>query len=288
MKIGIIVDSSAGLSKLEVEKKGWNFLPLILKIDDKEYFDGENMFIEDYYNIINLNSETKTAATPLGIIEEALEKTSKENDLVIVVPLSSGLSTQYNSLYISSQKYKNVVVVENKMIGSPNIQLAENFIEVANEMNTKDITKLKNKFDSMANDAMALVIVEDLSWLVKGGRISKPIAAMAKLTNIAPIISLNKDKDGKLEKFGKGKRYEKTAIKITKEMIEIANERYGKNTSFHILFANPNIHHHSLIKRIEEELKNAKITKISRNFMPPTITNHIGLGSLAIAVVKEK
>ena len=288
MKIGIIVDSSAGLSKLEVEKKGWNFLPLILKIDDKEYFDGENMFIEDYYNIINLNSETKTAATPLGIIEEALEKTSKENDLVIVVPLSSGLSTQYNSLYISSQKYKNVVVVENKMIGSPNIQLAENFIEVANEMNTKDITKLKNKFDSMANDAMALVIVEDLSWLVKGGRISKPIAAMAKLTNIAPIISLNKDKDGKLEKFGKGKRYEKTAIKITKEMIEIANERYGKNTSFHILFANPNIHHHSLIKRIEEELKNAKISKISRNFMPPTITNHIGLGSLAIAVVKEK
>ena len=288
MKIGIIVDSSAGLSKLEVEKKGWNFLPLIMKIDDKEYFDGENMFIEDYYNIINLNSETKTAATPLGIIEEALEKTSKENDLVIVVPLSSGLSTQYNSLYISSQKYKNVVVVENKMIGSPNIQLAENFIEVANEMNTKDITKLKNKFDSMANDAMALVIVEDLSWLVKGGRISKPIAAMAKLTNIAPIISLNKDKDGKLEKFGKGKRYEKTAIKITKEMIEIANERYGKNTSFHILFANPNIHHHSLIKRIEEELKNAKISKISRNFMPPTITNHIGLGSLAIAVVKEK
>ena len=274
MKLGIIVDSSCGLTQKEAEQRGWKYLPLYMTIDDKEYADGIDITSKQYYEMINLNMNVKTSATPPGIIEMALKEASQEFDQVIVYAISKGLSSQTNNIKIIAKKFKNINVLNSKSIGYGIVLNCDKLQEMAK--NNAEFKEILFKAQELSNSQIGFAIPKTMDWLVKGGRASSAAASLANMLKIVPIISF---KDGKLDKGGKGRVFTKTFIKAGKELIK---KQGKKNVSYIVLSAD-----NQEVKELTNRLQAETGVDIKIKNFPPVIGNHIGKGALALISIKQ-
>ena len=271
LKIGYVIDSASGLSKDEAHAKGFYFLPLVININGKDYLDGDDLKAKQYYQKISLEDNVRTSFTPPKLIKNVLTKAAKENDYVIVYPMSKHLSSQLDNIQLVAKTMQNVYVIESMAIAT--------IIEKEITMIQKFATKSKNINEIMAfanqntNNWNAILVPRTLQWLVKGGRINRSVAKMASLLKIVPIIRF---KDGKLEKEGKGRIYRKTCIKSFKK---IAKETQAK--TIYILIGNGTLEK-ELASNLKKTQKNLVIHQI-----PPVIASHCGPNSF-IALAKMK
>lgn len=273
MKLGTIIDSSAGLSKAEANKRGWGFLPLYITIDDVEYGGGVNLDSKSYYEKITLESDVRTSATPPGQIEEVLKKMSKDNDYVIVYALSTKLSSQTNNITLIAKDYDNVFVVPSFGVGMGIVR----DVEVLNEMADSGSTweEIKAEAVDLTKSLFGVIAPVTMKWLVKGGRIGPAASGMANLLKVVPLISL---KDGGLEKYGKGRVFKKAVLKFTKDLYD----QFGDTKEYILLNAN-----NPDIKEIQTKMEEIVGTVIYSDF-PSVIVNHIGPGAVALLTRKKR
>ncbi|NQZ66134.1 MAG: DegV family protein [Mycoplasmatales bacterium] len=274
MKLGIIVDSSSGMSKKESEKRGYGFLPLFLNIDGQEYRDGVDINNEEFFKKVNIDSDIRTSASPPGLSEKIIHEFSEKYDYVIVYPLSEKLSSQCSNLKMVAQNFDNVHVVTSKAVGRTIIKDIEE-MEKYLEKSSISWEEVKKKFQKLTDSHYGVAAPKTMKWLVKGGRVSPAVAGMANLLKIVPIISL---KDGSLEKFGKGRVFKKAIIKMTK----LLKEEVGDNVEY-VLYngGNPDIEEH---KKDIEKVIGKKLEIIP---FPPVILSHIGPGVIALITRKS-
>lgn len=270
MKLGIIVDSSCGLTQAEAEKKGWKFVPIIVTINNKEYRDGIDITAEKYYEIINIDMDIKTATTPLGELNATLKEITTQFDYVIVYPLSMELSAQTNNFLKVAKDFTNVFVVPSKSVGFAIVSDCEILQKMAEKGSGWE--EIKNHALELTNNFYGLAAPQTMKWLVKGGRVTGTTASMAKLLKIVPIIQIL---NGKLSKWGKGRIFEKTVERMAKFLSCDFKTSDYKFSIYH--GGNKNIK--ELVKEIEQYVP---IDKVS--FFPPVIGSHIGPGVVAIVV----
>lgn len=272
MKLGIIIDSSAGLTKAEADKKGWGLLPLFLSIDGKDYADGIDITPEKYYEIINIENDVRTSATPPGLIVDMFEKFSKKYDHVLVYGLSKALSSQSNNLMTFGGDFENVHIVESKGVGHAIVK----DLEVIEKM-VKDgdsIEKIVDKANKLTAQQYGLLLPATMKWLLKGGRVSPAAAAMGNLLKIIPIISF---KDGELDKHGKGRVFSKAVYKTA---MYLKDDMPGYE--FHI--------YHGQFEGMDEILNELKVIlgdKAIFTYVPPSIANHTGPEVIGIITRKN-
>lgn len=272
MKLGIITDSSAGLTAAQAKQRGWIFLPLYMNIDKKDYADGIDMEAKDFYAQASIEQEVRTSATPPALIMDAFEKASKEFDHVIVYGLSAGLSSQTNNLTTFAKEFNNIHVIDSRGVGyaiTKDLETAEKMAKQGSSIEeiVKEVTKLSHA-------QFGVAIPASLKWLVKGGRVSPAVAGMANLLKIVPLISFA---EGKLDKYGKGRVFDKAVINVAEELVEnYPNREY-------IIYIGAIDGEEALIKELKEIL--GRTTEIE--FFPPVIATHTGPEVIAI-MTREK
>lgn len=272
MDMVVIVDSISGLNFVETNKKKWGYIPLFLKINNKEYADGISINDDEFYSIININDEVSTSSSNPQIISQIFDKLSKQFDYVIYIPISKYLSSQYEIAALIAREYKNVHVVESNLVSIPIIKMGEYITEQSKNMPIDDLLK---KIEIINTKSIGYIIPKTLKWLKKGGRISPSIAALADLMSIVPIIKFN----GKMEKCGKGRVPYKALIKMTKKLF---NE-FGNKYNYYLLEADAMDIINKSLPQIKEIL----------GFEPPvlkfprTLVIHVGIGSTAIYAVPK-
>lgn len=279
MKLAIVVDSSCGLTKQEVNERGWHFLPLLITIDGKEYADGVDLTPETFAKIFTPRSNTSTSCTPPGEVLKMFEELSKKNDFVVVYPISQYLSSQVQNLEVLSKSFNNVFVIKSKnvaqLIVKELVELEEDVLK--NELTVKQaINKIESKNRSFPE---ILLFLENMDSLVKGGRLSPSAAKMAKLFKIVPVIAFQ---DGKLEKYDKGRIFNKTVLNSS---IEHFNKWKSKEKNVSMMFLDMlNENSQQIFNDIK---KNANISeKVARFSIPPVIAIHTGYGSVSVFVTK--
>lgn len=275
-KLGIIVDSSSGVSSKEAKEKGWGFLPLAIFLNDKEYLDGENLSTDEFYSKINLEMDVRTSFTPIETTTNVIKEFSEKFDHVLVYTLSKNLSAQFNNVSLIARVYPNVHVVDSHGVGQAIMHEVERFEELYNS-GKMSFEELKKYSDEISHSQYGLNLPYTMDWLVKGGRVSGTAAAMAKLFNIQPIIRFS---EGKLDKHGKGKKFEKTLLNSARELKEKFNdvEKY-EFVIYHAL--------NNDIKMLGEKLKEI-IGDFKLSLFPPVIACHVGVGSIVIIAHRTK
>ena len=191
-KLGIIIDSSIGITEKEANTKGWFYLPLSLEINKVEYKDGKTLTPDQYYKKIDINDEVRTGTTSPGIVEEVIRQAKEKFDKVLIYTLSTELSSQNSMVRNVAMEFENVHVIDSKGVS----KICVKTLEEAEELYTPktDWTEFTKKIDDVARSFEALLMPRTLKWLVKGGRVSGATAALGSLLNIVPMIKL---KDGK-------------------------------------------------------------------------------------------
>ncbi|WP_322959314.1 DegV family protein [Mycoplasmopsis cynos] len=215
--IAIVIDSSCGLNKYQAEKFGYYFLPLQIEINEKKYNDGIDFDNENFFDFFNLQSKSaKTSATPLGYSKNLLEDLALKYQKVVVFPISSKLSSQYNSLKLISNNIKNIYIVDSVDVAQTILFRIEKFkkslIKNGFEYAFSEASKWSNK------ELDITLLPKHNEYLVKGGRLSKGAATIAKLFKIVPLIRFE---NGSLEKQGKGRIFFKSLQNVLDEKFQI-------------------------------------------------------------------
>lgn len=189
--IKVFVDSGSSIKQEEKEKYGVEIIPLRFLMGDKEYKDGIDLSIDEFYNLlIDKKMFPKTSLPQLDEIEEkVLKETANGND-VIILTISSEISGTYNALKTMFEGKDKVYVVDTlSVIGG--IRL---LVEEINKYRDKPVDFVLNKVNDLIPKIRIIAIPETLDYLLKGGRLSKKEWLFGTVLNLKPIIAIIKGK----------------------------------------------------------------------------------------------
>ncbi|HET7657183.1 MAG TPA: DegV family protein, partial [Bacillales bacterium] len=97
MTVKVVTDSSADIPKSLAVEYGIEIVPLVVMIDEDEYYDGETITPDTLYQKMKDRQVPKTAQVPYERIRNAFENLAKNNESAIYIGLSSELSGTYQT-----------------------------------------------------------------------------------------------------------------------------------------------------------------------------------------------
>lgn len=215
MAIKIITDSASDLPQNIAQKYGIEVLPLLVFVNDQEYLDGVTLSPDALYKAMKEGASVKTAQIPLNFFVERFTGYAQEDHHRIYLAFSSKLSGTYQTAVLAYEMVKEthpefeMTIVDTKCVslglGLMAIQAAK-MVEDAGDY--ASVMAFVNKAMTTTEHVFS---VDDLTYLFRGGRVSKSQALMGNLLNIKPILKVEA---GALVPFDKVKGRKKRLLKM--------------------------------------------------------------------------
>ena len=201
-KVKIIADSTCDLSGELIAKYDITIVPLCIVLDEKSYFDGEEITPDEIYAWSDEKKTTpKTAAVTFDRVADAYKTYVDEGCDIIFFGISSQMSTTCNVARIVAEDegYDRVFVIDSQNL-STGIGLQ---ILRAAEMAQagKSAEEIVEQIEGARGKVRASFVVDTLTFLARGGRCSSVAALMGNTLKLHPQIVV---KDGKM---GAAKKY---------------------------------------------------------------------------------
>lgn len=227
--------STADLTKEQFEKFDIKYIYFHYFLDDVQYPDdlGQTMSFDEFYKKMADGSDTRTSQVNVDEFIEFFTPYLEAGKDVLHLTLSSGISGVYNSAMIAKQELEEKfpdrkIIVIDSLCASAGYGLL--MAELAEK---RDAGATIDELEAWANaNLMKMnhwVLVSDLKYLVKGGRLSKTSGFFGTMLNICPIINVNNE--GKLiarEKIRTKKKAIKRMVEIMEEQAEGGLDYSGK------------------------------------------------------------
>lgn len=275
--IRIMTDLSADLKKEDAKKYNIAVLPFYINFGEESVLADVDytpqMFYEKFKTLEEIPSTSQ--ATP-DILENMYRDLGKDNTIIhITIPAnSSGIvnTARLISERLNTEEGFDITIIDSSLysygIGANAIEAAK----MAEDGATKEeiIDYLKERFEK----DRVYFIVDDLSYLKKGGRIKATTMVVSAMLDIKPILWSN---DGMVEAFAKVRGLKKAISKMVDFIEEnIANP---KEETVYVLHADALENAEITAKMIEERISPKKVV-VSE--VGPVITCHAGVGVFGV------
>lgn len=220
----IFADVSIDIDKEMAEAYDIKYIPMEYMLGDTLFHCAEpedDAAMHHYYDELRKKTTTKTSQiTPMNYVE-AFEPYVKEGKEMIYLCLSSGLSDTYSSACVAvnmlKEEYETVSIEVVDSLGATGgmglLAEAAGRNRVAGMSFQENAAWLREH----AKKTQYWFKVEDLMYLMRGGRVSAATAILGTALNIKPILTVNAL--GKLDTIDK-KRGNKLAVKNMLERFE--------------------------------------------------------------------
>lgn len=278
-KIAILTDSSSSIYTMEHKYDNIFMIDLPCYIGDVMFSDfaknNDNLF---YEAIRNTNLIAKTSQPSVGETLQMFEhiKSLGYTD-IIYIPISKELSGTYQNGFISKDLIEgvNVEIIDTKTTVSILAWMAIKAAELAKKgVELKEIIVEIQKINAKSG---YFVTVNDLTSLVKNGRLSNAKSIIANLLRIKPVIELTSE--GKLVSLENVRTY-KNAIK---RMVDHIKDRLDPiNGEIHIAYTDNKDTLEFLMDIVKEQFPTTKIVVVS---IPSTVVAHLGLAAIGIGYI---
>ncbi|MGC4018483.1 MAG: DegV family protein [Muricomes sp.] len=194
--------STADLAAEHFEKSNIKYICFHFELDGKEYADdlGKSVSFPDFYEAMKSGAETKTSQVNAEEYEEYFEEFLKEGKDILHVSLSSGLSGSINSANIAKgileEKYpeRKIYIVDSLGASSGYGLIMDKLSELRAE--GMGIEEVYEWVEQHKLEMHHWFFSTDLTFYVKGGRISKASGFVGGMLGICPL--LNMDHEGHL------------------------------------------------------------------------------------------
>ena len=284
-KIAIVTDSNSGISQSEAAKMGVHVLPMPFSIDGKVYYEGVDISFDEFFQLQENDADISTSQPSIAEVASLWDRLLEEYEKIVYIPMSSSLSSSYQTAMVVAQDYEGkVFVVDNKRISVTQKRSVKDALELAQKGYGAE--KIKEILEETQYDNSIYITLETLKYLKKGGRITPAAAAIGTLLKIKPILQIQ---GGKLDAFSKA-RTKKAAKKIMidaikKDMVE----RFGsKEDASGIYMQMAYTGDEKEINAFKEEvLEIFPNMEIECDHLSLSVSCHIGKGAIAIACTKK-
>ena len=289
-KVGVVTDNSCGLTIEECKNLGigLTFIPFL--INGEEYSEDKNLTKELFFEKLNSSANVSTSQPSIQAVKDAWDEALTQYDEIVYLPLSSGLSSGYQSAEFSSSEYNGKVqVVNNKRVS---VTLKTAVFEALELVKTgKSAKEIKQILENSANNSSIYIMVPTLKYLKKGGRITAAAAAIGSLLSIKPVLQIQGDKLDAYAKVLTIKQAKSKMINAIKKDIETRFNKIRTNEKVIVSLAHTCQNEEDFEEfKLEVAQQLSEYTIKFADHLPLAIACHIGPGALAVAcsVVDEK
>ena len=194
MKIKIMSDSTCDLPQSLVEKYDIGIVPLTIVKAGEAFTDGVNIVPADIFAHVAAGGDLcSTAALSVGDYQEQFSKYAAEYDGIIHINISAEFSCSYQNACLAAEEFDNVRVVDSRNLSTGQGLVVLKAYELAQTCDNLD--DLQAQLNAFTPKVEASFLLDQLRYMVKGGRCSAVVALGANLLNLKPCIEV---KDGKM------------------------------------------------------------------------------------------
>ena len=194
--------STADLTAEHFQERNISYICFHFNVDGKDYVDdlGKSYPFKDFYGAMAKGAMTKTSQVSVGEYLEYFEGFLKEGKDILHLTLSSGISGTLNSATIArdqlKEKYpeRKLYVVDSLAASAGYGLLMDKLADLRDE--GMSIDELYEWVVEHRLECQHWFFVTDLTYLVRGGRVSKAAGIIGGALKICPL--LNVDYQGRL------------------------------------------------------------------------------------------
>lgn len=287
MKTAVITDSNSGITQDEAKELGIYVVPMPVLIDGELFYEDLTLSQEQFYGKLKSDASVSTSQPNPLDVGEIWAKALEDNDAVIYIPMSSGLSETCHTLQHfaeTEEQFKGkVYVVDNQRISITQRQSVMDALKMAKEGKTAEEI-YKYLMDTKMQSSI-YIMVDTLKYLKKGGRLTPAVAAIGTLLKIKPVLQIQGQKLDQYAKVRKLVDAKTTMINAIKKDFETRFKDLVAAGKMTLCVA----HTENLeeAKKFKEEIHN-EFPDVEFTFVNPlslSVSCHIGPGALAVASV---
>lgn len=280
--IKIVTDSAADIPKSIAEELGIEILPFMINIDGKQIVADKNLTPQEFYKMVeNCVEIPSTSQMSPADLEDIYRKIGAENTIIHITMSARGSGINNTSNLVAAQLNDegfDITVIDSgkftMIIGATVIKAAKMARSGASKQEIIDFAN-----ENYARDT-AYFLVDDLTFLKKGGRIKATTMAISKVLDIKPILFIN---DGLVEATRKVRGLKKS-LSVLVDFIEERMENPEENEVM-ILDSDAPDKVEVIEEMIRERIKPKAITYAK---IGPVITCHAGPGLVGVYFKHKK
>lgn len=284
-KVAVMTDSNSGITQNEAKETGITVLPMPFIIDGKTYYEDISLTQEEFYEKLAQNADVSTSQPSVEDVLKCWDKALEDADELVYIPMSSGLSGSCSTAQMLSLDYDGKVqVVDNQRISVTQRQSAMDAMELAGcGMNAAQIKEL---LEQEKLQSSIYIMLDTLTYLKKGGRITPAAAALGTALRLKPVLQIQGEK---LDAFTIARTKKQGVAKMINAMETDIKERFGGLDNI------DNIHI-EVAHTANEEAAREFVKELRKHFgvkeeiicdpLSLSVSCHIGPGALAVACSK--
>lgn len=280
-KVGITADCSSGLEYAPFEHHV-KITRTTIHFGEETLTDGVDITADEFYNRLSKTDVVPTTSAPSpGEILSRIEELKAEGCTDIIhFPISFGLSDYGKNLEASMEDL--IEGVNFRVFNTNNACIMEGYQAKYAEILADKGYSVDEIFDEVAKlreNINTYLIVDDLKYLVKNGRLNAASGTIGSLLKIKPILNLGKN--GTIDTFEKIRTTNKAINRIIELSVDYASK--FEKCIVVVLHTARLDDAKAMAEKVRSLIPNAIRTEITS--VTPTVGAHIGCGVLAIAVI---
>ncbi len=220
--------STVDLKKEHLERLNASYICYHYTLDGVEYPDdlGQTISFEDFYNRLKNGSDSTTSQTNIGEFEEYFSRLLDTGKDVLHISMSSGISGTYRSAVAAADmlrdKYpdQKLYIVDSLAASSGYGLMIDKVASLRDSGMTID--EVRDWVEDNKLNLHHWFFSTDLTFYVKGGRVSKVSGMIGGIFEICPLMNVSFE--GKLIPRAKIRTKKKVIEEIVKRMVEHAQD----------------------------------------------------------------
>ncbi len=228
----IVTDSGVDIILDDKDKAGLNYhvVPLVVTLDGKSYRDNIDIRKDKFYSLLTASENMPITSQPsAGDFAEIYHQLAKTDPDILSIHLSSGLSGTVNAAQAGSKMAPeaNVTVVDTRTLSAASGWMVESASRAINAGWSKE--KILDLIERIKSSSYSIYTLNDLKYLIHGGRISHMKGLIASLLHIRPMIGVDKE-TGKYVQMGQARSFENAV----KGIVSLISRQYEPGSELRV------------------------------------------------------
>jgi len=258
-KILIITGDNLGMANNQIEYDDIKFLKYPVIINDKEYRESEE-YTAQY--LINRFKKEKVSAHTQALVKgdliAVIEANKDKYDVIIHVLMGSNMSAAtFRMSEMVRKEYADIIPIINidtKQVASGVGSILIRLIEILQDID--DINDVEKLIKEVIETTYTYLVLPDLNFLYRGGRIGKAKSLMGSLLRIIPIVGLFGEEDNpQMLPIGKARTFS-AVNKIIIDNIKSKMKKYNLEKIKLVTLYDTEENKSDALQNLKEQVKN--------------------------------
>lgn len=275
MRIAVVTDSTAYMPPEVARQFGITVVPLMVHFEDGSYRDGVDMDAATFYTrLVTEKNLPTTSQPPVGDFVRTFTDLCARHDGVVAVMMSSKISGTYQAAYLAAEMVNpsRIRVVDTELTVM-SLGFAVMSAAVAANAN-RSLDEVEAEARRVAKLGRLLFVVDDLSYLHRGGRLSRAETAIGSALSIKPVLAF---RDGEIVPYRKVRSYQRAVTAAVDELV--ADSGRGR---LHLAILHTNAPDRAA--ELQREITNrVKPSEMVVSNVGPVVGTHTGPGCVGVS-----